>query len=76
MQIFVRDLNGRILVLDVSPYDTTADLKEKIYSRWDLPPAEQRLVFAAKQLEDDCTLAHYSIQVESTVHIVLKLRGD
>ena len=73
MQIFVRTLVGKTIALDVEGSETVGSVKGKIAEREGIPPSEQRLVFAGKQLEDERALSDYNVQNGNTVQVMVLL---
>ncbi|CAL5222513.1 g4888 [Coccomyxa viridis] len=71
MQIFVKGVTS----LDVNAEDTVQIVKEQIQSKQGVPVEEQRLIYAGRQLDDELTLSQCSVERDSTLHLVMRLRG-
>merc|ERR1712072_433562 len=75
MWIKVKTLTGKELKIDIEPEDDILHIKQKVEEIEGIPPEQQRLVFAGKQMTDALSAKEYSIEPGSTLHLVLAMRG-
>jgi len=74
-QLFVKTLTGKTVSVEVEPGESIESVKAKISEKEGVPPEQQRLIFGGQQLADGKTIDDYDIGDDSTLHLVLRLRG-
>ena len=75
LQVFVKTFAGKTLTVEVEPDESVESLKNKLQSKEGIPPNQQRILFGGKQLDSKKSISDYGIEDESTMNMVLRLRG-
>ncbi|KAL8087987.1 hypothetical protein AgCh_037941 [Apium graveolens] len=75
MQIFVKNLVGKTLTLEVEPSDTIQHVKSLVEHKAGAPVDQQRLIFRGKELADALVVDDYDIRKEATLHLTSRLIG-
>ncbi len=75
MQIFVKNLLGNTIIIDINSNNTILDIKNKIYEKDEILPEYQRLTFKGKELYDARTLEEHDINNDDTIYLYLRLIG-
>lgn len=75
INVHIKTATGKSIYIKINPIDTILQLKKQIYLQEDVSLESQRIIFGGKQLDDHHTLCYYNITNETTLHIILRLRG-
>ena len=73
--IHIKTLTGKTVDINVAPFDNIEYIKSLYQDKEGVPPDQQRLIYNGVMLKDNKTIFDYKIEKESTLHLVLKLRG-
>ena len=75
MPLRVKTLSGKTMTVEVEPDESIEMLKERIRAQEGTPPEQQRIIFGGKQLDNTKSISDYNIDKDSTLHLVLRLKG-
>lgn len=75
MQVKVKTLTGRDILVDIEANDKIIRIKEMMEEKEGIAPSQQRLIFNGSQLDDESSVSESGIVAGSSLHLVLTLRG-